>query len=99
MQENPLTKHDATDSEGAPPPEMNIHLPMDNVLQLTLARAYFSNLGYGIILPFDSEQLGEMAGEIKVIQVINENANHMIGCYKGRPTLTCGNMQLELREE
>lgn len=40
-----------------------------------------------------------MAGEIKVIQVINENANYMIGCYKGRPALMCCNMQFELAEE
>lgn len=51
------------------------------------------------IFPFDLKQLGEMAGEIKVIQVINENANYMIGCYKGRPALMCCNMQFELAEE
>lgn len=71
---------------------MNIYLLMDNVFQLIFVRVYFSNLGYGIILSFDLEQLGEMVGEIKVIQVINENVNYMIGCYKGRLILTCGNM-------
>lgn len=93
-----LRKDDVTDF-GGPPPQRLISLHVGNILQPTLARAYFSNLGYGIIFLSDSNSLGETAGEIKVIQVINENANHMIGFYKGRPTLTCCNMQLELREE
>ena len=36
-----------------------------------------------------------MIGEIKVISVMNENAHHMIGGYKGRPTLMCCTMQLK----
>lgn len=52
------------------------------VFQLIFIIVYFFNLGYVIIFLVDLKQLGEMVGEIKVIQVINENVNYMIGCYK-----------------
>lgn len=84
-----------TSELGPPPPADMSHV----VPQPTLTVACFCNLGQAIIFPFDSKYLGEMAGEIKVIQVINENANHKIGRYKGRPTLMCCNMQFELAEE
>lgn len=62
-----MAKHDVTDLGGPPSPEMDSTLKIGNILQPTFAKVYFSDLGYRIIFPFDSKQLGEMAGEIKVI--------------------------------
>lgn len=62
-----LAKHDVTDLGGPLSPEIDSPLQMGNILQPTFAKEYFSDLGYGIIFPFDSKQYGEMAGEIKAI--------------------------------
>lgn len=56
------------DSEGPLISGMGTPMHTGNVvLQPTLITAYFFNLGYVITFPVDSKQLGEMAGEIKVI--------------------------------
>lgn len=79
------------------PLEMGVPPHTDSVaLPPTLTTAYFCGPGSVIIFPFDLNYLGEVIGEIKVISVMNENANHMIGGCKGRPALMCCTMPLEL---